>query len=124
TGRLVAPRCHRAASSSTPPPKDHLSVDHPTVKTSYLWTASDPSLARVNGDDDLPDLAIGRLPAGNLAEAQALVQKVLDYEAGAHDLQGTTVLVADNADMAGRFEDDVDDVAATVLAGRPVDTST
>ena len=33
------------------------------TKTSYLWTVSDPLLAAVNGDDGLPDLAIGRLPA-------------------------------------------------------------
>ncbi len=33
------------------------------AKTSYLWTASDPALAAVNGEDLLPDLAIGRLPA-------------------------------------------------------------
>ena len=30
------------------------------VKTSYLWTASDPAYAAVNGDDLLPDIAIGR----------------------------------------------------------------
>ena len=29
------------------------------VKTSYLWTTSDPSYAAVNGEDLLPDLAIG-----------------------------------------------------------------
>jgi hypothetical protein len=92
-----------------------------TVKTSYLWTASDPSLAKVNGDDELPDLAIGRLPASSLAEAQVLVQKLLGYESGPHDLQGTALLVADNADIAGNFEDDADDVAATVLSGRPIE---
>ena len=32
-------------------------------RTSYIWTASDPALVALNGDDPLPDLAIGRLPA-------------------------------------------------------------
>ena len=45
------------------------------AKTSYLWTASDPALAAVNGEDVLPDLSIGRLPATTLEEAQALVEK-------------------------------------------------
>ena len=42
------------------------------TKTSYLWTASDPLLAAVNGEDALPDLAIGRLPAATVEEAQRL----------------------------------------------------
>ena len=56
------------------------------AKTSYLWTASDPAIAAVNGEDLLPDLALGRLPATNLAQAHALVQKVLDWEDAGYDL--------------------------------------
>ena len=52
------------------------------VKTSYLWTVSDPAYASVNGEDLLPDLAIGRLPAGSVDEAQRLVQKIIAYENG------------------------------------------
>ena len=47
------------------------------VKTSYLWTVSDPAYASVNGEDQLPDLAIGRLPAGSVDEAQRMVEKIL-----------------------------------------------
>ena len=52
--------------------KDYLGTGEPNwipplmARTSYLWTASDPALAFVHGDDELPDLAIGRLPAKNL----------------------------------------------------------
>ena len=46
-------------------------------KTSYIWTVSDPALAAVNGDDLLPDLAIGRLPATTVEQAQAMVGKIL-----------------------------------------------
>jgi hypothetical protein len=92
------------------------------AKTSYLWTSSDPTFGAVNGEDLLPDVAIGRLPAKTLAEAHALVQKVLAWEDSAQDLSGTAVLVADNPDLAGDFEADVLDIKASFLGGRPTKT--
>jgi hypothetical protein len=89
------------------------------VKTSYLWTASDPTLGAVNGEDLLPDVAIGRLPAKTLDEAQALVHKVLAFEDGAQDLSSTAVLVADNPDLAGDFEANALDIQVSFLADRP-----
>ena len=86
------------------------------AKTSYLWTSSDPTLGAINGEDLLPDVAIGRLPAKTLEEAQALVQKVLDWEG--QDLGGKAVLVADNPDLAGDFEADVLDIEASYLTDR------
>jgi hypothetical protein len=88
------------------------------VKTSYLWTSSDPTLGAINGEDLLPDVAIGRLPARTLEEAQALVQKVLEWEDGQQDLGGPAVLVADNPDQAGDFEADIADIRASFLGGR------
>ena len=88
------------------------------VKTSYLWTSSDPTLGAVNGEDGLPDLAIGRLPATTVEEAEALVQKVLAWEDGAQSLDGKAILVADNPDIAGDFEADIADVQASFLGGR------
>src|SRR5262249_24059218 len=88
------------------------------VKTSFLWTVSDPTYASVNGADLVPDLAIGRLTASNVEEAQVLVQKTIAFESGGGSFSGTSVLVADNADTGGNFEADADDIAATVLAGR------
>jgi hypothetical protein len=85
------------------------------LKTSYLWTASDPSYAAVNGEDSLPDVAIGRLPAANVDEARTMVRKILDYEARS-PLGGALVLVADDPDEAGDFPADAEDLAATVLA--------
>ena len=73
-------------------------------KTSYIWTVSDPALAAVNGDDLLPDLAIGRLPATTVEQAQAMVGKVLDWEDQGNTLEGRVALVADNPDLAGNFE--------------------
>jgi Peptidase family C25 len=122
-----SPRYVLLLGDATYDPKDFLQtgtkdrVPTPIAKTTYIWTASDPSYALVNGDDLLPDLAIGRLPAANLAEAQVMVQKVLAFEAGARDLSGPAVLVADNADVAGPFEANADDLAQSVLAGHEVE---
>jgi len=88
------------------------------VRTSYLWTVSDPAYASVNGEDAIPDIAIGRLPAGSVPEAQALVGKILGYENGGGRLDGPAVLVADNADLAGDFEGDAEEIASGVLASR------
>jgi hypothetical protein len=88
------------------------------TKTSYLWTASDPLLAAVNGADSLPDLSIGRLPAATLAQAEALVAKLVAWEESGQGLAGAAALVADNPDLAGDFEADVEDIRASYLAGR------
>jgi len=88
------------------------------AKTSYLWTVSDPQLAAVNGEDSLPDVAIGRLPATTLEEARMLVDKLLAWEDPGQGLSGQAALVADNPDLAGDFEADVHDIAESYLAGR------
>jgi hypothetical protein len=91
------------------------------VKTSYLWTASDPAYAAVNGEDLLPDVAVGRLAAGTVEEARILVEKIVAFETAGRNLDGKAVLIADNADRGGSFEADVNELASTVLRGREVD---
>jgi hypothetical protein len=86
------------------------------VKTSYLWTASDAAYGSVNGNDPLADVAIGRLPAASLEELRVMVSKLLAYEASEQAGAGAAVLVADNADPAGDFESDADEIANTLLA--------
>jgi hypothetical protein len=120
------PRYVVLLGDSTYDPKDYLEtgvkdrVPSPLVKTSFLKTASDPTLAAVNGQDSLPDFAIGRLSAGTLEEAHKLVQKLVAFEQAGRSLNGTAVLVADNGDSAGRFEADQDQIASEVLPGREV----
>jgi hypothetical protein len=92
------------------------------VKTSYLWTVSDPALGAVNGEDELPDLSIGRLAARTVEEARALVSKLLAWEESGQGLSGNAVLVADDPDGAGDFEADVEDLRASFLSGRPTTT--
>jgi hypothetical protein len=90
------------------------------VRTSYLVTASDPALAAVNGEDALPDLAIGRLPARTPQEAERMVAKLIAWEDSGQGLDGKALLVADNPDVAGDFEADIRDVAESFLGGREV----
>src|SRR4029453_8080737 len=95
-------------------------VPSPVVRTTYLWTASDLAYAATNGDDLLPDLAIGRLPARTADEVRVLVEKIAAFETAARGLGGRAVFVADGADAAGAFEADSDEVA-TLAAGREVE---
>jgi Peptidase family C25/Concanavalin A-like lectin/glucanases superfamily len=87
------------------------------IETSYLWTASDPTYAAVNGDDRLPDVAIGRLPAANVDEVRAMVEKILAYESGGTSPGAPIVVVSDNPDGAGDFDGEAKELAETVLAG-------
>jgi hypothetical protein len=92
------------------------------AKTSYLWTVSDPGFAAVNGEDLLPDLAIGRLPATTREQAETLVSKLLAWEDSGQGLSGNAVLVADTPDQGGDFEADVEDIRASFLPGRTTTT--
>jgi hypothetical protein len=47
---------------------------------SWGMTSSDNYFVSVNGDDELPDMYIGRLPANTAEEADIMVQKILDHE--------------------------------------------
>jgi hypothetical protein len=88
------------------------------TKTSYLWTVSDPLLAAVNGEDALPDLAVGRLPATTVEDAQRLVGKLLAWEESGQGLSGEAVLVADDPDGGDDFEANAEDIAGSFLPGR------
>jgi len=90
------------------------------VKTSYLWTVSDPTLAAIHGDDVLPDVAIGRLPARDAEELRVMVAKILAYETGEAGVESLLVLVNDNSDRAADFAGDADEIAQGVLSGRPI----
>ena len=108
---------------STYDPRNFIGTSQPSplpalwTKTSYLWTVSDPLLAAVNGEDALPDLAIGRLPATTVEEAQTLVEKLIAWEDSGQGLSGAAALVADNPDLAGDFEANARDIAQSFLAG-------
>ena len=99
-------------------PKDYLGTGKPNfvparmVRTDHLWTASDPSYATLD-HDEIPDLAIGRLPATSIEDVEAMVAKILRYERESGS--GRVVVVADNADRAGDFERDAQRLVTGVL---------
>jgi len=122
-----SPRYVLLLGDSSYDPRNFMGSSHPEplpalwTKTSYLWTVSDPGLAAVNGEDPLPDMAIGRLSAASVEEAVSLVRKQLDWEDSGQDLRGKAALVADNPDPGGDFEADVAEIEASFLHGRPVE---
>jgi len=119
-----SPRYVLLLGDSSYDPRNFMGTSQPSplpalwTKTGYLWTVSDPLLVAVNGEDDLPDLAIGRLPAATVEQAEMLVEKLLAWEDSGQGLNGMAALVADNPDLAGDFEANTRDIAASFLAGR------
>lgn len=87
--------------------------------------ASDNAFVAVSGDDRLPDLAVGRLPAADPVGAARMVAKIVAYETttpAGQDWQNRLLFVADNArdasgrlDSAGNFER----YSETTIAGLP-----
>ncbi|MBI9084248.1 MAG: DUF11 domain-containing protein [Desulfobacterales bacterium] len=77
---------------------------------------SDNWLADLDGDDNVPEVAIGRLPAITVAELTMLIDKIVAYETqGPADWQKRILLAADNQDgIGGDFSSDSDTVAAFV----------
>jgi hypothetical protein len=80
---------------------------------------SDNNYAYVSGDDALADMYVGRLPADSVAEAQAMVDKIIAYETNppAGDWTTKVLFTADNPDSAGDFYSLSDDIASKYLPG-------
>jgi hypothetical protein len=80
-------------------------------------TSSDNRYVTVSGDDILPDMAIGRLPANTVSEVTAMVDKILSYEQdpAQGDWNTRLTFVADNADSGGNFPVLSDNIADNYL---------
>lgn len=97
----------------TSDPKGYLDNSAETFIPPYLadvdpWageTASDNRYITLEGEDNLPDMLIGRLPVNSLAETQTVVEKIVGYES--QPPPGTwanlSVFIADNPDPGGNF---------------------
>jgi len=72
-------------------------------------TVSDNWFVCLDDDDAIPDMAIGRLPVSTVAEARAVVQKIIAYEQDAPpgDWRQRIVLVADGAEAAFAAQSDL-----------------
>lgn len=77
-------------------------IDFPSHPNYKLYT-SDVWFAQVRGDDELPDAMVGRIPAHDLAEAETVFGKILDYEQGAADASwaGRALLVSEAPESTG-----------------------
>ena len=101
--------------------RDNLKAPHKNLVPTYLLdtqfvgeTASDNWFVRLD-DDSLPDMAIGRLPAKNTAEVEAIVEKIIGYERNSTSgrWRKRVLLVADDDDPA--FESISDDLAEAYI---------
>jgi len=87
-------------------------VASPTCEA-YEWNnlredcSSDIQYARVAGDDSVPDLFLGRIPADNAEDVDNIVEKILDYEKMSVDGDkawlGKALLVAHKQDFPGEY---------------------
>jgi len=106
--------------------KDNLSSGMSNYIPPYMAAEIDDTLGEapadnryvcISGDDIVPDMHIGRFPANTNAEAQAMVNKVLNYEQNpaSGDWNSKVLFVADDADGAGNFDALSDDIADNYL---------
>jgi hypothetical protein len=96
-------------------PRGYRGYNDPTFIPPYLQPEVDPFLgetvadnrmAMIVGDDTLPDMALGRIPARTAAQVDVVVNKILSYETAPPTLGWTreALFVADNKDTAGDFQ--------------------
>ncbi|MBI5197647.1 MAG: hypothetical protein HZA19_03460 [Nitrospirae bacterium] len=71
-------------------------------------TPSDHWFVTVSGDDPLPDMLIGRIPAKTVNEVTVMVNKIIAYETGAKEDWRYRVLMATN-DLDPRFKEYADE---------------
>ncbi|HDQ46071.1 MAG TPA: hypothetical protein ENN17_11345, partial [bacterium] len=69
----------------------------------YGAAASDHHFTLLDGDDDLPDLAVGRLPVRNRAELEAVIDKIVTYEESPPDPWKNRYLMIASDRQTGTF---------------------
>jgi hypothetical protein len=123
TNWLVKPHYVLLAGKATYDPRDYRGLGEtdlvPTqlIDTAQLETASDDALADFNGDG-LAELAVGRLPARTLSEAQQLVARIQAYELARGSREA--ILVADRPD-GYNFEQASEALVSWLPAGTTVE---
>lgn len=78
---------------------------------------SDVALADVEGDDGVPEFAVGRIPASTDAELVAYVEKLKAYESDSGAWMNRALFLTDNPDQGGDFPAD-SLLSIDLLAGR------
>ncbi|MCP4716082.1 MAG: hypothetical protein GY868_13280, partial [Deltaproteobacteria bacterium] len=65
------------------------------IETDYLETASDDWFVDFD-NDTLPDLAVGRIPAGSAADAEIIIDKIIAYESTVEALSTALAVAGQN----------------------------
>ncbi len=94
-------------------PKNYLGFGRTNYIPAFLtfsdpWigeTATDNRYVTLAGADNLPDMMLGRLAVNSENEADAFINKIIDYESNpvSGDWQARVLAVADDADTGGDF---------------------
>jgi len=66
-------------------------------------------------------VAIGRIPAGDAGELEAVIAKIVAYEASGGAWTRRVLMAADDPDEGGNFSQDSDDLAALLPAGYTIE---
>ncbi len=87
-------------------------------------TATDNRFVAISGDDILPDMNVGRLPANTVAETEVMVNKILQYETLTPEDAWTknVLFVADNLEGGGGNFYELSDAIADGYADPPANT--
>ena len=92
-------------------------IPPPLVRTSRGLYSSDSSLGDVDGQDGVPEVAIGRLPARTEADLSVLLDKLLAYDATPDaDWARAALMVADGVDPVEDFTGDAQTLAGALPA--------
>jgi len=81
--------------------KNHVPV-HLSITSPLGLTPDDNWYVCVHGDDPLPDMLLGRIPAADAESAAALVNKIIDYESLSINGPKKVLLASDNNDPSYR----------------------
>ncbi|MBW1897013.1 MAG: hypothetical protein JRI47_08130, partial [Deltaproteobacteria bacterium] len=81
------------------------------VSTPHGLFASDNRFVDVEGEDGVPEMAIGRLPVFTEDELHDVVDKIIAYEYAVGEWTRRVLMLADNPDGGGDFPSDSNDVA-------------
>jgi len=118
------PRYLLLVGDGTWDPLDHLGSGSPTLLPPYLvyadpWMGEIPADNRfvaVDGDDLLPDLAVGRLPVNSPVELTAVIDKFIAYTMTPFpgDWNTRHLFVADDPDPGGNYPAEAEKVTALV----------
>ena len=104
----VAPRYVVLAGEGSYDYKNYLGAGDSVLPSALVSTpsgifVSDTPFALLDGNDDLPDVAIGRIPVLTEPELDAFVAKLEAYESSTGAWRQSAILVADKDDLGGDF---------------------